>query len=183
MLVEWKWPWFLAPVGGIFRTLWSWVTSAWIWLADVTPIYRWWYVTLLLSVAVSLIRVTISLIRAHRNQAQPIPQHYGQDTILGLPWRWVYRDANLSINMNSLSAFCSTCDRTLEWSNAEVEDIAVTGVFGYYMCREHGSIASISQPYNQFRLIVVDEILLKLRNGNWRQVVEQQLQASDAKSA
>jgi hypothetical protein len=176
MVLERKWPWFFAPVHGVFSILWSWIITAWGWTVGVTPVYRWWYAVLLLYLAATLVGIAYTLIKTYIASAPDNPLQYTQDTIFGVVWRWTYkkhkRFDGYDNEVYEPTPFCPICDRGL---HGERRTISVLGTYGErdaLTCREHGIIYHSEHSLKRAIQIVKDEILLKLRDGSWKQVVE-----------
>jgi hypothetical protein len=173
VILETLYPWLLRLAVASVAPSFGWVFPLWTWLTSTIPVYRWWYAALMITAPAALAALAYPRIRKSQNPKEPDPRHYCRDTIGDIVWRWAYADGSLSINAKSLTAFCPRCDRTLHWNNGNPSQITVNGrIFGSYTCRGHGRIASIDEPYDDFRRVIADEILLKLRNGEWKGVVK-----------
>jgi hypothetical protein len=171
MVIEWKWPWFLLPVKGLIELTFRWLLGIWVWLGGTTPVYRWWYAVLGIVAAVSLIILAYPRIRRYLKPVEPDKSQYTEDKIAGIVWRWVYVGPMLSLP--SLTPFCPTCDRKLDWKDGDPNHFKDgKRTFGSYNCREHNRVMRVSEPYDRHRETVVDEIMLKLRNGSWKKAMK-----------
>jgi hypothetical protein len=168
MLIDWKWPWFLQPIKAAFEIPFGWLAALCNWLGATTPVYRWWYGTVIVLLALSLGWHAYRKIRALRIESDP--RRYGRDSIFELVWRWNYIDSNFTIA--GLTPFCPQCDRTMEWRDASYNAIDTSGTYGYFTCREGCTDVAIRQLIHEFKKVVGDEIFLRLRNGSWKLAFE-----------
>lgn len=104
-----------------------------------------------------------------RAQPEPSPADYTCDTFFGLVWRWRWCGREI----DELTAYCPTCDRILQVGqrHAYGEIKAVQ-----YRCGPCG--ASKGQQFagdiNVVQNMVITEIELKSRTGEWLPIVEAQ---------
>ncbi len=54
MLIEWKWPWFLAPLNSLVAAACGWLRSLFNWLVSDVPVPRWWHWSLIVYFLVTL---------------------------------------------------------------------------------------------------------------------------------
>jgi len=181
VIIERKWPWFLDPFNGFFQAIWGWMVSCWTWLIGVTPVYRWWYGALLISFAATALFVTYILIEQHLSSTFISPLKYTQDTFYGVVWRWRNRKykwhGSYENDIVDLSPFCPICDRGLHGDRTNLIKHEMVGIQEVLVCQEHGIMHYSEYTLKKTEGMVKNEIFLKLRNGSWKQVVEQ-LQSS-----
>jgi hypothetical protein len=168
-LWEWGPSWLSAPIKWAVWSVWSAITGTWFWLtADVTT-SRWWYWTLTIYLFGTATWVAYMVFRANA-AAVPRPKlvEYTMLKVLGAVWRWRWSgDREFILD---LTPFCPECDRQLSWGYTT--DIASPRDWHELACRQHGPVHHSGEPYEHVEAIVKDEILLRLRNGTWVQVVE-----------
>jgi len=162
MLIEWRWPWFLAPLHWLLQGVGSFAS----WLGAPVPVYRWWYYALWLYLISTLLGIIYLVLKTHYLN----PRQYTQDTFFDVVWRWQYADRDGFIY--NLAPFCPHCDRHLQAGNEDASTRGRYEVHDTLECREHGLIYRTPKPYSEFEQIVKDEIMLKVRNGRWKGVVE-----------
>ena len=166
MLIEWKWPWFLAPLKHFVLVPWGWCVALFQWLAVEVPVSRWWYWTLVLYLLFTITFAAFTYLKSVVGDSVPHLNQYTKDMIFGVVWRWRWLEPEYVAY--DLAPFCPHCDRRLSISCDEGLAFSHQGIRSSLHCREHGVIYRGSQScFDAIELIVKDEISLKVRNGSW----------------
>jgi hypothetical protein len=165
MILEWKLPWFLTTVKSPFHAFW-------MWLGTEVAVYRWWYWVLILYFVITIIAIAVLIFQSHI----PDWKQYRADTFFDIVWRWDF-DGRDGFSYH-ITPFCPRCDRGLELGKQEDSMRAGYDVPDTLSCRHHGVIHTFAGPYDRLERIIKDEVLRKLRNGEWKTVVEQTARSS-----
>ena len=153
----------VAGVAGLVGVYWAdvvaGVKAAFTWLGEPVSISRWWY-GLLLIVAGGLVLLIGAAIFANR---QPEYGEYVEDEFFGFVWRWKW---NAHGQVLDLQWFCPICDRIGVYDHNRFDQITT------FFCSECRRPQERPGSRDQMLNAVMREINLKVRNGQWKEVVE-----------
>jgi hypothetical protein len=168
VLYEWGVVSLLWPIRYAVVMLWGSIVGAWLWLTAEVSVYRWWYWILMLYLIGTLLAAAALWVKFKQLDPIPRPTEYTVDQVFGVVWRWRWGSDHKIYN---LTPFCPKCDRPLTVERSDSLNLMPGDYRFDISCRQHGMIQRISPPYDQFNETAQDEILLKVRNGGWKQVV------------
>jgi hypothetical protein len=156
----------VGTVGYFWQDIAGGVGSAFAWLGDPVSVPRWLY-GLLLGVAGGVAAVLVAAVIVGTRR----PEHaaYVEDVFFGFVWRWKW---NVRGQVEDLQWYCANCDRIGVYDYDRFEQVAT---FFCSQCRQ-----PVRRPgtRNEMLNAVLREINLKVRNGQWKDVVEAQKTAA-----
>ena len=138
-----------------------------MWLGAEVSVYRWWYWVLILYLVITITGIAVLIFRTY----VPDWRQYTTDNFYNIIWRWGYDGRDGFVYHPA--PFCPQCDRGLELGKEANSMRAGYDVPDTLSCRQHGVIHTFDGPYERFERIIKDEISRKLRNGDWKAVIEQ----------
>jgi hypothetical protein len=166
MVLEWRLPWFVAPVHSLALYMFSSIAYAFSYtrsfVTGFVSVPRWFLLPLILYVVISLFRGVRRLLKTLAAPLEPHWTDYVQDNFYGILWKWeYYRDGN---GIRYLQALCPHCMRGL------AVNISYQQLYEW-SCREHGTLYNGENNIGQMEFVVRDEIRRNLDTGAWKPIV------------
>lgn len=135
-------------------------------VADQPNLETNWLIVWLIVAAVIIVIIMVLVYFASTESGdppEPTQFDYIKDTFFGLLWRWSYSGREII----HLACFCRTCDRQCQLQQVDTWPIVYS-----VNCNVHGEQHRFTGEPQQLLHDAKIEIQRKLRNGEWKEVVE-----------
>ena len=140
----------------------------------VEAVPNWWLIGGLGIAIVGVLVIVVIAILSSEQPREPTWPQYREDSFFGLIWRWQYeRDGVVGPPV----CFCPACDRQLTVTELQMYPT----IYGLN-CAVHGELYRHTGDINDFQRNAAFEVQRKLRNGEWKTVVERKRAARASKS-
>jgi MFS family permease len=175
----WSLGWILLGTIGslIAAAIWGWQLPPWMMrepppvVADQPNLETNWLIVWLvvIAAAIAIVMVLVYFVaREPREPPEPTQFDYTRDSFFNLVWRWTYGSGQIQ----GIACFCRICDRQCQLSEVG------RWPFEYaVMCTVHGEQHRFTGEPESLLHDARIEIQRKLRNGEWKQVVTEQVES------
>jgi len=153
---------------GAWPSVWAAIKVAFLWLGETSAIYNWFW--LLWALATIVMAGAIAIAYAQSRSEQTVSyEEYNGEIFFGVRWGWRYVNGDVA----HLVSFCAKCDYQIYGTQGYemgMEDALI------YTCEDCGHKSeAIEGKRSEIENRVLRSIHKRLRNGTWRDVVEEKL--------
>ena len=151
---------------GAWQSVWAEIIGAFLWLGETSAIYNWLWLLWAIVTLIVMGMIAIAFVQ-NRTMETVSFKEYNEEVFFDVQWRWQYADTMIV----NLTSFCSNCDYQVFADSGLPYGASQPTVFQCEDCEY--SPKPIDCSASELESRVKRSIHKRLRNGTWRNVVDQ----------